>query len=333
MFYERIINGMPEIIKFFQELKIDKQFNKPQLRHLQSFLIAILLQGYQGKVTNVSELAHNACRTSVGRFLNNSKWEDSYLFEQLQARAVKKIWAKSAESGLPIYIIIDDTICEKTVPSSKVKYPIAGCGFHQSHLLNKTVYGYQYVTVMLRCADMVLPYDTILYRKGKDSKIQIAKRVIYSLPEPVAKGYVLTDSWYSCQELFETALKSGYHYIATLKSNRKIYPKGHRRNGIQVGKFARALKVSDFDVVTINGHSYHIYTYLGKINGLPKSLFRISYPLHNYLSQQAQAWSHRPQYCHCQSNNIRISVLYQRLHCKRYTLLCSILFCHMFWSF
>ena len=48
---------------------------------------------------------------------------------------------------------------------------------------------------MLRCGDLVLPYNVVLYEKEKESKIEIAKEIIKSLPE-VSKGYILTDSWY-----------------------------------------------------------------------------------------------------------------------------------------
>lgn len=54
----------------------------------------------------------------------------------------------SKTTGKLIYVVIDDTISEKTVPSSKAKKPTEKCGFHNSHLKGKTVYGHQLVTVM-----------------------------------------------------------------------------------------------------------------------------------------------------------------------------------------
>lgn len=179
---------------------------------------------------------------------------------------------------MPIYVIADDTICEKTVPSSKAEQPISGCGFHRSHLENKTVYGHQFVTVMMRCGSLTLPYDTVLYEKNKDSKIQIAAHIIQSLPKPVGKGYVLADSWYTCHKLLEASWGRSYHYIGAMKSNRKIFPKGCSKKGIQVGEYSRPLKLRGLDLVTINGETYYTYIYLGRINGAKKVKIVISWP-------------------------------------------------------
>jgi hypothetical protein len=137
---------------------------------------------------------------------------------------------------------------------------------------------------MLRCGDLVLPYDIVLYEKAVNdgdvvkSKIDIAKEIIESLPSPPYDGYVVTDSWYSCQTLFETAKSKDYHFIGALKSNRLIFPRGFRKKGIKIGKYACSLKQSDFDFVTVGGHSYHVYTYLGKINGQRKTKIIITWP-------------------------------------------------------
>ncbi len=85
------------------------------------------------------------------------------------------------------------------------KNTIQGCSFHNSHLKRKTVYGHQFVTVILRCGDLVLPYDIVLYQKDASSKIKIAANLLKELPYPVNKGYVLADSWYSCAALFNAA--------------------------------------------------------------------------------------------------------------------------------
>ena len=98
------------------------------------------------------------------------------------------------------------------------------------------------------------------------------------MPAPPHGGYVLTDNWYSCNELFEAAKSKGYHFIGAIKSNRKIYPRGFRKKGIQIGVFARSRKTRDFDLVTVNGHTYYMYTYLGKINGQRKVKITITWP-------------------------------------------------------
>jgi len=287
MFCELIVKAMPEIVKFFQSLRLDFYFTKPQVRHMQAFIVAMALNGFNGKINQVSELALHADRTCVGRFLDSGSWNETYLIDALNKHAISVVRKKASDTGLPIYVLVDDTICEKAMPSSKAKQPIYGCGFHKSHLDNKTVYGHQFVVVMLRCGELVLPYTIVLYEKGERSKIKIACDIIAKLPKPATCGYVLADSWYSCKALFEAARSVGYHFIGAVKSNRKIFPRGYRKKGVQIGAFARSLKTSDFDLVTIDGHPYYAYTYLGKINGVRKVKIVMTWPKDALFSPRA----------------------------------------------
>ena len=149
MFCELIIKALPTLVKFCSKLELDFYFTKPQVRHMQAFVVAMLLNGYSGKLSQVSGLAHHADRTCVSRFLNSKSWNEAHLLKTLNAYVIGKIWSHSRKTGLPIYVLIDDTICEKTKPSSKAKQPIYGCGFHKSHLKNEIVYGHQFVAAML----------------------------------------------------------------------------------------------------------------------------------------------------------------------------------------
>ena len=287
MFCGLIITAMPELVKFFQTLKLDFYFSKPQVRHMQAFVVAMMLRGFCGKMSDVSDLALHADRTCVGRFLDSDSWNDAFLIKALNSHVINTIWDYSRKTGLPIYVIIDDTICEKTIPSSKVKQPIYGCGFHKSHLKNEIVYGHQFVSAVLRCGNVVLPLTVSLYEKGIMSKIDMAKDIISALPKPVNQGYVMTDSWYSSITLFNASQASGYHFIGALKSNRKIFPRGYRKKGIQIGAFARSLHASDFDQVTVDGQRYYMYTYLGKINGMRKVKIVITFPIGALFVPQA----------------------------------------------
>jgi hypothetical protein len=284
MFAELIINTMPELVKFFGILKLDFYYSKAQARHLQAFIVAMMLKGFAGKMTDVAELALHAHRTCIGRFLDSDSWNEVYLITVMKKHTVSTIMQESKRTSKPIYIIFDDTICEKAIPLSQVKSPIYGCGFYKSHLKNKMVYGQQFVGCMLRCGDLVLPYDIVLYEKATDenadvrSKIDIVKDLIESLPKPPCGGYVVTDSWYSCQTLFEASKSRGYHFIGAIKTNRLIFPRGFRKKGIKIGKYARLLKQSDFDFVTVGCHSYHVCAYLGKINGQRKVKIIITWP-------------------------------------------------------
>lgn len=81
--------------------------------------------------------------------------QNTWIILQLNKKNIK-------ESGQLIDFIIDDTISEKTKPSSKVKSPIKKCLFHNSHLKSKNVYGHQILVSLLACDGLVLSYSVIL---------------------------------------------------------------------------------------------------------------------------------------------------------------------------
>ncbi|KGM97574.1 transposase, partial [Clostridium botulinum] len=223
MFQNLIISNELSLYKFFKQLNFDLYITKPQLKHLESIMTAMILKGFNGKVSDIAELASKRHRTSITRFLSKSNWNEDLLINALKSKIIELIWNKSNESQKPIYLIIDDTISEKTKPSSKAINPIEKCYFHNSHLKRKTVYGHQLVVALLSCDGLVLPYSIKIYDKSNMSKIDIATKLIKSIPKPVNKGYILCDSWYSCKAIFKASALAGYAYIGALKTNRVIY--------------------------------------------------------------------------------------------------------------
>ena len=86
-------------------------------------------------------------------------------------------------------------------------------------------------------------------------------------PKPPNKGYILADSCYTYETLFQTAKQVGFHYLGAIKTNRIILPKGYRPNGIQLKQFAKTLSLHDLDLVTVGSESYDTYLYTGRIRG------------------------------------------------------------------
>jgi hypothetical protein len=287
MFENIIITVSSSIIKFLIKLNLDLFFSKPQIKHVEAFISAMVLKGFNGKITDVADLTSHRHRTSIGKFLSESPWDEKLVLKSLNEYTIKRIWQISKTTRKPIYVIVDDTISEKTVPSSKAKHPTEKCGFHSSHLKGKTVYGHQMVTVMLRCGDIVLPYAIVIYDKAAMSKIEIATKVISTLPFPVTEGYVLCDSWYSCKALFSVANSRKYTYIGALKTNRVIYPKGQERLGIKVHAFAKTLTHEDVSLVTAGKREYYVYTYSGKFNDLKKATIILSWPKNALFNDNA----------------------------------------------
>ena len=278
MFQNTIISDELSIYKFFKQLNFDLYLTKPQLNHLESIMNAMISKGYNGKVSDIAELASQRHRTSITRFLSNSTWDEKLLIKALKSLVVELIWNKSRETKKPIYFIVDDTISEKTKPSSKAKNIIEKCSFHNSHLKGKNVYGHQILVSLLSCDGLVLPYSIDIYDKESMSKIELTENLIASLPKPENEGYVLCDSWYSCKAIFNSSEKAGYSYIGALKTNRVIYPKGHERLGIKLHKLATSLNIDDFDLVTVKGKQYYIYNYVGDLKDRKDVFIILSYP-------------------------------------------------------
>lgn len=287
MFYNAIISNELSIHKFFKQLNFDLYLTKPQLSHLENMVNAMITKGFNGKISDVAELSPARHRTSCSRFLSNSSWDEFFLERSLKSYIVELIWAKSRESNQPIYFIIDDTISEKTKPSSKAKNPIEKCSFHNSHLKGKKVYGHQILVSLLSCDGLVLPYSIDIYDKESMSKIELSKNLIAKLPKPENKGYVLCDSWYSCKDIFNASEKAGYSYIGALKTNRVIFPKGNERLGIKLHKFATSLNIKDFDLVTVEGKQYYIHNYVGNLKDRNDISITLSYPKDAFQKDKA----------------------------------------------
>lgn len=287
MFQNTIIPNKLSIYKFFKQLKFDRYLTKPQIKHLENILNAMTVKGFKGKVSNVAELATASHRTSITRFLSNSPWDENLIEKALKSYVIELILAKSKESGQPIYFIIDDTISEKTKPSSKAKSPIEKCSFHNSHLKGKNVYGHQILVSLLACDGLVLPYSINIYDKNYMSKIELTKKLIETLPKPKNKGFILADSWYSCKAIFDASERAGYNYIGALKTNRVIFPKNHESLGIKVHNFATSLKIEDFNLVTVKGKQYYIYNYVGNLKDRENISIILSYPKNSFKNNGA----------------------------------------------
>ena len=282
MFQNSIIPDKLSIYNFFRQLNFDLYLTKPQLKHLESIMNAMISKGYNGKVSDVAELASQRHRTSITRFLSSNSWDENHLTKSLKTLVVELIWRRSKETNKPIYFVVDDTISVKTKPSSKAVKTIEKCSFHYSHLEGKNVYGHQILVSLLSCDGLVLPYSIDIYHKESTSKIELTKNLIASLPKPENKGYVLCDSWYSCKDIFNSSEKAGYSYIGALKTNRVIYPEGHERLGIKLHKFATSLSINDFDLVTVEDNEYYAYRYTGNLKDRKNVTLILSYPKESF---------------------------------------------------
>ena len=205
MFQEFIISKDLSIDKFLNDLKCDFYLTKPQLKNLQTILTGMITNGYNGKISQISESSFSH-RTSIGRFLSNSSWDENLITTSMKRNVINTMIERSEKSKEPVYFIIDDTISKKTKPSSQAKNPIENCKYAYSHLEGKTVYGHQIIVSLLSCNGLTLPYSVDVYDKETMSKIKLAKSLINALSKKLNKLIVLADSWYSSKAIFDATI-------------------------------------------------------------------------------------------------------------------------------
>lgn len=275
MSHRNILTEKSPINQFLFELGFFLYFCKPVLKHIEQFIKGSIQKGYKGTVIDIVLLSLADChRTTFGKFLSEGKWNTNYAWKGIKKFVVKRIIENSA-ADTPIFAIYDDTISEKTKPSSKAENTIQEASFHQSHLKKKQVYGHQLLTTMLSDGNKVLPYSIERYRKGEKSKIQMVCETVAELPLPKGKAYGLCDSWFTNKDVINAHFKKGYHLIGALKTNRVIYPKGV---SIQVKDFAQYIEKNDVCLVTVNNSKYWTYRYEGNLNGIDNAVVLFCWP-------------------------------------------------------
>lgn len=255
-----------EIYNGFTDWKLPFYFSKPVLNHLSHFVDGMLSTGFTGKLTEIHAFSHHKRhRTTLSHFLKKGSWNEDYLLQQVRQHIIHQL-----KGNDPVFLLLDDTICEKTKPSSQVERPTESCGFHFSHRASKSVWGHQVVQLMMKTCGLAYPYEFQLFHKEQlTSKIQLALDMLARFPRLVQPIYLLCDSWYTSRTVIEAALSKGMHLIGALKSNRILYPQGIR---IQAKEFATYIRQTDTDSVTVGKETYRVYRYEGALNDIESAV-------------------------------------------------------------
>jgi len=261
--------------KFFNRSGIEAYLPSVAVKHIIAFITAMSLKGFRAKMVDVAEVS-NCHRTTLSRFLSEGQWDDQYLNSFIKTNTYRHVYDKAISIGEPMFISIDDTVNFKTKPSSKAVKPIQGAGFHYSHLKSKQMWGHEVVSIMLSSGDLALNYESHLYDKTKQTKIDYIRSVASELPDASLNAYVLSDSWYTCAELLNAFAEKGYNYIGAIKNNRIIYPDGDH---ISVTDYVLEVLVrDDYDLVTVKGVQYYTYRYEGRLNDINNAAVIITIP-------------------------------------------------------
>ena len=103
----------------------------------------------------------------------------------------------------------------------------------------------------------------------------MAVQLLDALPGTDAHIILLMDSWYTCKALWDRALEKNITLIGAMKTNRILYPDGHRYSAQD---YAAMLPNGQYHLVTVGGHEYWIHRYEGALNGIDKAVALLSYP-------------------------------------------------------
>jgi hypothetical protein len=190
------------------------------------------------------------------------RWE---MLSRHTSRALQAI----ARQGkpVPIFLIIDDTVVEKT--GKKME----GADCHYAHGAGGTVLGHARVTGHLVVLGQSYPISWKLYRRQGDcdeagipfvSKPELAEAILRDLIAlPDTQVYVLTDSWYPSQEMLNACQTKGFQFISAVKSNRKFKT---TKGNLQVQQWQQGLPETAFDLVTVNATGYQVWSATGHLS-------------------------------------------------------------------
>ena len=173
------------------------------------------------------------------------------------------LFIRSKRGHSPIFVILDDSVCEKNKPSSQAMHAIQGASYQHSHLKRRHVYGHAVVQMLLRSGDQIFPFATARYDPLGKSKIEIASDMIQTVPMSSCRTYVLMDAWYPSASVLQSCAERGFHVISGLKTNRIFYPQGIRQS---LKGFASYFSKTDTDLVIIGSSDYRVHRYEGKLN-------------------------------------------------------------------
>lgn len=269
-----IITARQEIGKFFYKYGFGNILSSVPQNRLAEMISSLAVKGNQSRTTDFAELKQGF-RTTYGYFLSHGKWDEEKISQKHREESFRKAAELAEEKQVPLYLSIDDTVIEKKKPSSRAKRPMEGTGWHYSHLEGKQVFGYQVFGANISVGDISLCYCLCRCCPESGSKIDMAVRLLDTLPETDARVIVQTDSWYTCKALWDKALEKNITLIGAMKTNRILYPDGHR---CSAQEYAAMLPNGQYHPVTVGGHEYWVHRYEGALNGIDNAVVLHTYP-------------------------------------------------------
>ncbi|KYD26320.1 hypothetical protein B4113_1098 [Geobacillus sp. B4113_201601] len=197
-------------------------FSKPVIKHLVHLVDALTTKGCLGTLTDVHHWSfHPNHRTILSHFFTKSPWDEETLLRKLQPWILQRSKRMAKRENQPLFVSMDDPICQKTKSSSRAARAIQGCDWHYSHNDHPSVWGHSLVSRMVHTFTQAFPFAFRLYDKTTGrSKIDLAIEMLSSLKRKRSQPvYVLMDFWYPCCH-FSSCTTGCFAYMHSNRSAR-----------------------------------------------------------------------------------------------------------------
>ena len=148
----------------------------------------MITKGFSGTLTDLHHGSfHPNHRTTLIHFFTKSPWEEEALLHKPQQWILRRVERIAKQENQPLFVSIDDTICQKTKPSSRATHAIQGCDWHYSHSEKKSIWGHSLVWFMVHTAPrrFPLPSASTTRRREKakgNSRSRCFLRWMYAVP-------------------------------------------------------------------------------------------------------------------------------------------------------
>lgn len=276
-----------------------QKLTRPAQRHLIAILIAFVIFDGRKNLAGLNRALFAPCHpSSLARFISEASWSAEE-FEQIRHtylnRQVRRFLDAHRAKGQKVnaFLCIDDTNNPKTGTHSP------GTAYQYSHLAGGLIRCYCLVTAIVVIGPYVIPLSFQLYqprprshqhsRMGSrqsqkenrgskaiaitqpgpptETKIDLALNLVRAWQPPEGtQPYVLADSWYVCEEMFEECARRGVTLIGGLRANRLVAtPTCPKLTALS--SYAPQLPKSAYQLVTLGKQRFRLAGVVATLKG------------------------------------------------------------------
>lgn len=288
----KTILSIPE--EFYSYLKLFKTcYTSPQYQNFCRYMTGLV--ACQNKTIDHmnNQFISTVNQSTLNRFLTESPWSE----DKVSSRYMKNIRSRAKDQFKTL--IIDDTL------SHKYGEKMQGVGMHYDHLTDSHTLGHSIFTSMLHTNKVAMPLIPRVYIREEDcKKEEFESKIIMSL-NAIEQAYklfkinlVITDAWYTCDQITHLCKSLGLPFIGAIKSNRKCSI--DRKKKISVADYKDGLAEEDYKPILLNNKMFRANQKIVHMKGIGRVKLIISqmwlseekkWSKSNYIISTKSEWS------------------------------------------